>query len=58
MIHYFVCYHANIVTQMSYKLVNPWWQYSETCIRRSPLGPNQLAVIQRWPAYRLCVEIS
>ena len=26
-------------------------RYSETCIRRSPLGADQLAVIQRWPAY-------
>ena len=32
--------------------------YSETCIRRSPLGPDQLALIQMWPAYRVCIEIS
>ena len=32
--------------------------YSETCMRRSPLGPDQLAVVQRWPAYKVCVEIS
>ena len=30
--------------------------YSETCLRRSPLGPDQLAVIQRWPAYKDCIE--
>ena len=30
--------------------------YSETCIRRSPLGPVQLPVIQRWPAYKDCIE--
>ena len=30
--------------------------YSETCLRRSPLAPDQLAVMQRWPAYRDCIE--
>ena len=25
------------------------YMYSENCIRQSPLGLNQLAVIQRWP---------
>ena len=30
--------------------------YSETCIRRSPLGPDKLAVIQRCPAYRDHIE--
>ena len=33
-------------------------QYSETCIRQSPLGPDQLVVIQRWPTYKDCIEIS
>ena len=32
--------------------------YSGTCIKRSPLGPGQLAVLQRWPAYTVCIEIS
>ena len=32
--------------------------YSETCIGRSPLGPDQLAIIQRWPACKDCIEIS
>ena len=30
--------------------------YNETCIRQSPLGPDQLTVIQKWPAYRDCIE--
>ena len=31
LIRYFAHYYANIVTQMSYKLVNPWlpWQYGK-----------------------------
>ena len=33
-------------------------KYSETCIRRSPLGPDQLAVIPRWLAYTVCIEIN
>ena len=32
--------------------------YSETCIRRSPLGPDQLVVIHRWPAYGVCTKID
>ena len=31
--------------------------YSGTCIR-SPLGPDQLAVLQRWPAYTVYIESS
>ena len=34
------------------------YTYSGTCIRRSPLGPDQLAVLQRWPAYTVYIEIS
>ena len=30
--------------------------YSETCLRQSPFGPDQLAVIQRWPAFKDCIE--
>ena len=33
------------------------YRYSGTCIRRSPLGPGQLAVLQRWPAYTVYIEI-
>ena len=34
----------------------PIWVYSETCLRLSPLGPEQLAVIQRWPVYKACIK--
>ena len=32
--------------------------YSETCVRQSPLGPDQLAIIQTWCAYRVHIKIS
>ena len=32
--------------------------HSGTCIRQSPLRPDQVAIIQWWPAYRVCIKIK
>ena len=45
------------VAGINLKNLMHFW-YSETCLRRSPLGPGQLAVIQRWPAYKTVLKIS
>ena len=55
MIRYFARYYANIVTQMSYKLVNPWlpWQYGN--ILGGQLVPRVFAVPPRRPWVNLYI---